>query len=228
MQGRNTARQLAERTSGHTLPVARVPMPHPQLSTLGPPTWRWPTLGQLSLKNTQETSRVPWYTSQPLNCHLCAWQTFPPKPPEPSMTGCDRLPYYFLPQKKSQGLNPALPTKVPLPWCLSQSLLRRPSLHPYGFSGAVQPPWATQGLGILPPTHSFGLEGTWPPQPNLYTGSPVLSTSPLVFLVLLYWGLPWILSQGTGLSGRGWAPAISWSQDQARCWSWDRHLTLPP
>lgn len=123
------------------------------------------------------------------------------------MTGCDCPPYHFPPQKKSQGPNPALPTKVPLPWCPSQPLLRRPSLHPDGFSGVVQPPWATPGLGILPPTHSFGLEGTWPPPPNLCQGSPVLSTSPLVFPIPLFWGLPWILSQGTRAVREGTGPS---------------------
>lgn len=127
--------------------------------------------------------------------------------------------------KKSQGPKPALPTKVPLPWCPFQPLLRRPSLHPDGFNGAVQPPWAMPGVGILPPTHSFGLEGTWPPPPNLCPGSPVLSTSPLVFPVPLYW----ILSQGTrAVREGGRAPTVSWSQDQARCLSWNRRLILSP
>lgn len=50
------------------LPAAHAPMPLPgaQLSSRGPPTWGWPTLGQLGLQSTQETSSIPWY----LPCHL--------------------------------------------------------------------------------------------------------------------------------------------------------------
>lgn len=35
------------------------------------------------------------------NCHLCAWQTFSPKPPESSTTGCNCPPYHLPPQKTS-------------------------------------------------------------------------------------------------------------------------------
>lgn len=70
--------QVTGRTSGHKPLAAHVPMPLPQLSTLGPPTWERPILGQLGLQSTQETSGVPWYSPSPLAVISVLGKPFPP------------------------------------------------------------------------------------------------------------------------------------------------------
>lgn len=128
--------QVTGRTSGH------MPLAAPQLSTLGPPTWGRPILGQLGLQSTQETSGVLWYSPSPPTVISVLGQPFPPNHQNLPRLAATALPTISH-HRKPQGSNPALPTEVLLPWYPSPFLLRRkPYLHTGGFSGAMQPPWA--------------------------------------------------------------------------------------
>ena len=101
VQGRHGARQLAGQqdichTAGRHVPM---PLPCAQLSSRGPPTWGWPTLGQPARSTHRRDFRHPLGSSLPppaVTSVLC--KRFP-RLPEPSTTSHDHLPSHVPPQK---------------------------------------------------------------------------------------------------------------------------------